>query len=382
MPPSKRMSTDSTCGPAKKAAKGAGPSDISVLVASFSNDTWMPDSLPPKARELLAAGAPHALSPFSEDRHPLQNKMIDNIREALEKAAAELSERVDGAHREAAVKEASLEGAEAKKQAAHAAMDATRAAIDAQKQKLAEKTSLVKAAEKEVKSIEASQKECSKENAAYNKEKDRFKAIEESGLQPLVDNALSDKEAKKASAKFIKDMEKLGADGSMVASVPAVLLKKKEERQSFDNMVVDQLRGTIHERIATIDAALEANETQGRQLAADLEAKQSTLQDRQKDQSDDSADLQRLQSAFTDAAQQEGQALELVDSIQVARKDFAAAAAQAENEGVRLQAVRDLFETMAARTREVPKETIEIQQPSIQVQETIQEPLQEPLAVA
>jgi len=373
MAPAKRQSSEMLSGPAKKAATRAGLNDVEMLIEALGKDSWMPENLPAKARAMLAAGAVYALTPYSEDRHRMQDSVVSNIREALEKAAIELTARVDNANRDSAVKEAELKTAENQQLAAHATMDAIRSSIDAQKMKLGEKTSQVKAADKELKSLEAAQKECTKEQAAYSKEKDKFKAIEESGLQPLVDNALSDKEAKKAIAKFTKDMEKLGADGSMVASVPAVLTKKKEDRQTFDTMVIDQLRATLHERIATIDAALEANESQGRTLTVDIETKQASLQVLQQDQGAETTELQRLQAALAESAKEEGQALELASNIQRSRTELAAAAAVAQGEGDKLQAVRSAFEAMATRTREVPKE----QEPDQVMPEAV-----EPLAVA
>jgi len=351
MAPAKRSASDILSGPAKRAALKAGLTEIDSLTSALCNEQWMPESLlPSKTRQMLAAGAPYALAPLPEERHASQISLVGHIREVLEKAAAELSLRAEEAKRGCEEKRQEMNGAESEKQVADAAADEARAALATQQEKVDEQIMLAKSAEKEVKAVEVAEKACAKERAVSTKEKDRLKAIEVEGLQALLDRTVSDKEFKKLSTKTMKELEKMGADAALLAALTSVLQKKAEERESFDTMVMDQARALIHEKIAVVDAALETNDAKVASIAADLDSKQKTLQGRQQDVQEAKALLQRLNEILSEASTAATMKSEVVNDLHMFCTNLEMTVASADSEGSKLQAVRDAFETMAARS--------------------------------
>jgi len=278
----------------------------------------------------------------------------------LDLASASLRDRSEASHRDAASKDLALEAAEAKKAAADVVEARARVAAQAQREKLCEASERVKDAERELRSVQASQKECARQRAVHMKVKDKLKALEEEGLMPLVDNNFSlEKDAKKALAKLLRDADKMGLAESCPPSLSTVLLQKKEERKEFDEVVIDHVRGAMSQKAASVDAALEANQAQALALVADFEAKEQPLQVLKAEAAEEAAAFQREQSALDEAMKTGRQEAKTVESARSQCRDLQAAVIALEAETSKVQAVWKSFEAIVCRSEEKPLNTEE-----------------------
>lgn len=253
-------------------------SKISVVVAALEDDS-LDSEVPMGARKMLAEGAPSALATVVEERHPLQDVVMGHIREAFADIASRLESKVVAAKETSEAQSAALAEQTTQLQAASAELEVAEKAAQVEAEKLAAEEETLAAAEKEVMGVETQQRANAKERAAIEKEKSKYTGIEEGTLKPLVEGGFAtDKEAQKAVNKLVKDLEKMGAESAMLASVPPVLLMKPDERKGFDNMVLDSVKGVLTSTISTVDAKLAEVEAKAVELLTENEGKAAVVE--------------------------------------------------------------------------------------------------------
>lgn len=257
-------------GPAWKKQRGATVrSKINTVIAAL-RDTNLESEATEISRKMLAEGAVAALSQMVEDRHPMQTRVGDFIKETLEDIAARLQGKVDDAKKSVSTMESELEVQKAQLQAA------TDELAEA-KEKVTKKAEQTTAAKKALGECEQADAMIARDQAGTNrrqgqltKEQSKFTDIRDNLLQVLIDDGInangSAKESKKACDKLLKQITNLGAESALLAAAPAVLLKKPEEREGFDSHVLDCLKATLADKLGEIQKGLD-------EISAEVEAK-------------------------------------------------------------------------------------------------------------
>jgi len=257
-------------GPAWKKQRGSTVrSKINTVIAAL-RDVNLESEATETSRKMLAEGAVSALSQMVEDRHPMQTRIGDFIKETLEDIAARLQGKVDDAKKSVSTMESELEVQKAQLQAA------TDELAEA-KEKVTKKAEQMAAAKKALGECEQADAVIARDEAGANrrqgqltKEQSKFTDVRDNLLQVLIDDGInangSAKESKKACDKLLKQITNLGGESALLAAAPAVLLKKPEEREGFDSHVLDCLKATLAEKLEEIQKGLD-------EISAEVEAK-------------------------------------------------------------------------------------------------------------
>mmetsp|Transcript_35575 Transcript_35575/g.70714 ORF Transcript_35575/g.70714 Transcript_35575/m.70714 type:complete len:376 (+) Transcript_35575:105-1232(+) len=343
---------DHAQSPAKvaKRAKAELHDKVQSVTEVLTMESLMPGSVPKKVLEMLALGAPHALSTTTEERHQLHSTVLGYIQEVFDEASTMFRVRLTEAQAAADAKSAEIEAATAKVAATASEIEKAEQAVTEQKGRLAEKEEAVKSAEKDAKAADANMRANAKENAAHTKQREGLKAIEDAGLNALVEGSLSEKEAKKVSAKFIKDLEKLGADQSLLASAPAVLLKSKDQRQGFDHMVIDSLRAMLADRISAVDASIAANVTACQELETAAAAQAAAVESSRQACEAEAESLRKMQGDLAALKEAKKAQQAEVEALRAAHAEKVGGVADVQEEAQCLHDAKSTFESLVSRS--------------------------------
>lgn len=263
----------------RRIVEAAVPEELRCVMEALGNEQWMPASISPISLKMLAAGAPHALAAPKEDRHATMTQVLSHIRAVLSEVGANLAARTAAAKVASEEPAARLDEGKARLEACIQASEAADKTTAAARQKRSQQLEVVRAAEREVKAGEAPKKDGARERAMYTKEMDKVIAVRDGNFKALVEGAWpSEKEGKKICDRFTKEMEKFDTEPSLLASAPAVLLKKPEERKPFDEMTIDSLRVILQGRIDGYDSVLQANDNTAKDLEEALVPKRAAVE--------------------------------------------------------------------------------------------------------
>merc|ERR1712118_364894 len=161
------------------------------------------------------------------------------IGEVLAASAATWEKKVDGA-------KAGIDAAEAAKTAADAGLESATAKLDAQTAAVKEAKDLLganftaeKEAEKALKKASAEVATFDSEQAQKAKEKEADELVYKNDFEKLKAGEVAGKaEMNKSCGHVSKLIGKLSPDGSLKEALPSALLKKPDQRGSFDEIVV------------------------------------------------------------------------------------------------------------------------------------------------
>jgi len=338
---------------AAKGEEGAVPS----IQLALRTPPLMPKAMPPKVLEMLALGTPFALRAAVGDRHEAQATVVEQLKEVFDEATGELAARLAEAQAAADAKNVEVEASAAKVVSFAEEVEGLDRAIEVATQAVGSKREAARAAEKELKAKEAVHKSALKDQANFMKQKETFKAIETDGFDVLVEGtAPTEKDAKKVCNKLMKDLEKLGADTSLLVSSPAVLLKPKDQRQGFDQMVIDSLRGALAERIIAVDAALEASAAASHDAEAAVEAHSATAEACRRDLDAGGEALQKLKAQRLEKQEAKRAEEAAVEASRARHAEEIDRVAEAQAAVESLRGVSQAFEALAARSCAVPAE--------------------------
>jgi len=340
---------------ARLAASASKGSDVTRILSALQTPSLMPQAMPAKVLEMFVIGAPFALRAAVEDRHATQATVVGQLREVFDEATGELAARLAEAQAAADAKSAEVEASAAKVASFAEQIVEADKAIEAQRNAVGDKHEAARAAEKELKAKEAAHKSALKDQANFTNQKESFKAIETDGIDVLAEGtAASEKDAKKVCNKLMKDLGQLGAEPSLLASAPAVLLKAKDQRQSFDQMVIDSLRGTLAERVAALDAALEAGAAAGQEAAAAVEAHGAAAEACRQACDAEREALQKLEARRSETQEAKRAGEEAADALRARHAEEVVQVAEAQAAVESLRGASDAFESLASRSSAAP----------------------------
>jgi len=230
--------------------------------------------LPEECKKLLIAILPASLG-SSTERHQFQTESLAMIEDTLQQHKA----RIEGQIAEADQKIAALKAVKDDKDAEQAGVDATLAqkAEEEQKQKdaLAEASAAKKSAEDSLASLEAW---CSKAGKTYEANKKLKDVMEKTFLEhykaPMDANECPDY----ASIKPLLGNLKL--DDSLLGALPTSIVKPKDQRGTFDVVVLEELGKAFDAKISELTAALEAEGPAAQEREADIRKGEAEVKDK------------------------------------------------------------------------------------------------------
>jgi hypothetical protein len=248
---SKRATTTpAAAGRPGKAAKLTPQEEQLQAVAQAIDTVGLPDD----CREMLLAVLPMSLGMPSDTRHAVQERIADMVGESLAKALSDKNAAASKASEEATA----AEGRQAELQAAQEAQDAcARAASEAAQEKKAALNS-ADAALTEAKAEaakKAEEEQAAKEaEAAKKAECDDFDALVAEHLGPLKDGTWDEGtlNGQQRVEHLQPALQKADLDASVTASLGISGSKKASERSAFDNMVLEQVATSLHEKAAAL----------------------------------------------------------------------------------------------------------------------------------
>lgn len=228
-----------------------------------------------QCREMLVAMVGPSLSSFKSERHNMQQMGVDMIEEKLQEHKQKLTEAVALARKE-------LDELEGSKSTLSTTLESVKASLEEKKMAFLaahnagqEAKTAVKDAESAVAESKNLQKKGDANHAAFEKQKAAIEAAYEEHFKTPMDANESPHHSQ--LKPFI---ENLGLEESLTKAVPASCAKSKEERGSFDELVIAELGKALVQKIADLVKSI-ADEVSGvdaRKAAiataeADLEAK-------------------------------------------------------------------------------------------------------------
>lgn len=237
--------------------------EVEPVTSVLGDASLMPPDMPQQVLDMLARGLPFALEPLQADRHRMQTEVIEQVDQVLAQAAKVGEGRVLTAKQAMDADEGPVKEAEAKLQAAGEAVNVAFAHLEEQRSKLSEATAALKGAERELKGAEVKEKSLLKDRVKLEKQHEKAIAIRDQGLNALVEGC---PDANKVLNKFCKDMECLGCESSLLASAPAVLLKKSGERKGFDDRVIESIRKVVEDCLISALKALQEFDDAGKDI--------------------------------------------------------------------------------------------------------------------
>jgi len=246
-----------------KRQRGTGPkSKVNTIVAALL-DTGLASEATAAAREMLAAGALNALSTVIENRHGMQETITGYIKEVLEDISERLGKQVEEAKEARATTEADLELQKAQLQQAQDELREAEATIEAKEEVFQAAKTALKESEQAIAASASEMRILTKEKDSLEKEHEKYKDLNENSFKVLLekgpDAGANEKETKKICDKLMKEVTKLSAEPALLASAPAVLLKRAEDRKGFDVHVLGSMQSIIAARLDDVAGKLEAN---------------------------------------------------------------------------------------------------------------------------
>lgn len=238
-------------------------------------DADLSSEVPMESREMLAQGAACALRSAVEERHAMQEKVLGYIQAVLSDMGSRLSDTKAAAEAASAEASSTLEASRDELSKAAEALSEAQKALDAQQERLSEASQALSAAEAELKRAGQGVKASQKVTDGIEKEKAKYvDFLEKPEWKSLMAGEYeSDKERNKLVQKVVSQFQRLGAEDALLASAPAALSKKPEERQGFDTMVLDSLVAVLKEGEKACDGRLQEVAEQRAGLDAEAAAK-------------------------------------------------------------------------------------------------------------
>jgi len=243
-------------------------------------------SLPGNVSELLCAGLPHALEERPEDRHPMQEVVLKMANEVLSGAQDEAQADEAARRSEAEAAQVVLEGYKAAVESAGEELAAAQSVVSEKKEALGERKKLVAQEEQIHKKAEATDKSKGKIMAGLEKERNQVAAH------------LSSVDEKVHSDKLIQFLEKANADAVVIASAPSVLAKEPSERAGFDLQVLSCLQDFLREKLAAVDAEIQAETADQADAHAEARGAFAILDLARDDMREATANLRKAQAAL------------------------------------------------------------------------------------
>jgi len=248
-------STPAAAGRAGKASKPTPQEEQLQAVAQALEIAGLPDG----CREMLLAVLPLSLGMPADARHAVQDRVADMIGESLSRALSDKSAAALKASEEATV----AEGRQGELQAAQAAAESAQEdmAKAAQEKKAALDSADAALAEARAEAAKKADEEQAAKmaEAAKKAECDDFVALVAEHLGPLKDGTWDEGmlNGQQRVEHLQPALQKADLDASVTASLGISGSKKASERSAFDNMVLEQVATSLHEKATALRRELE-----------------------------------------------------------------------------------------------------------------------------
>jgi hypothetical protein len=239
--PMKRGRPSNASRPAKKAKVSHGkavPPKLAKKVGDIKSTLMRVEALSDSTKKMLCVGLIDCFTVGTDDRHPIQTRVVEWVGEALASYERKLEENL-------AASQATLGSAESEKQALEKAKDDAEnelaekgKAVVEEKGNVKEAEANIKAAEIAQKDAESAQKHGDSDLISVEKKDAMIKQIREELFVPLKDGV--EPFSVKLAKQIVRAGEDCDFDAAMLKSLPDVLSRPAAERGTFDTMVIDQ----------------------------------------------------------------------------------------------------------------------------------------------
>jgi len=279
-------------GSNQAAAKSTKKAKLDPALAGIADVIKQADHLPDSCRAMLVDMLPFSLSVPSNERHETQTWAVNAVETTLNTQKATL----EAAAASEDVKLGNLKASEselvAAVTAAEAALDAQKAVVESAGSSLTEKKDAANAASTAFLSLEEEQAKCKAKLASTQDEKNALEPAFEAHFKvPMEEGA----------GPHFKDLQpflkQIDMEASLLKAIPSVCSKSKEDRGSFDEVVLQELGKALTSNIAALGDVITAETSASEQREVSLQAARS---DR-----DAKDDAQKVSAEVFDAAQKE-----------------------------------------------------------------------------
>lgn len=243
-------------GAAKKAKSGPSVDEVVEAVRGFP---------PSEVNCMVASMLPIALSAFKDVRHDFQQKVVDMAEQALKAVEVDLVSTVQALEASVAEGPAEKGRRSAALSAATLASETAKEAAKQQKATLAEKTTAAKETQANLKSALAAQKDGDKELVGFESQLSKLREI-----QTKIEASAGDK---KEAIAAVNKLKPFGFEESLLSSAPNSV--GKQERGSFDVMVITHLDEAIKAKLNHFESLLSAGAAGREERAAVVAAAQA-----------------------------------------------------------------------------------------------------------
>lgn len=253
MAPMKRSASTAAGGKKKKVA--AGVEQQCKVVAEALADA---EAFPKPVLQMLSASVKQCLGVPKEERHSFQEQVIDMVRNVLTSVQSGMEEQIQAAEQ----KVASADGEKSTRDAAAEAAAAVHAqkveATAAAKAQVAATAEAQKAAkEAMVAAIKEQQAGDAELNAAAAK-LEKLTSCKADCFEPLSVGSLEAAPANEAVSTVSQIGKEFKFDSSMLTSLPSAILKRPDQRGSFDVLVISQAAEELQKHVAGLEQVLAA----------------------------------------------------------------------------------------------------------------------------
>jgi len=253
-----------------------------------------------EVRKMILAAMPWSLAIPADARHPAQEAVVrmvaetaETIQAALQHAAAIETGKVD----ELTAGKAAVE---AKVQHMEAALDAACTCVEGCTQQLEEAKSASASSTEALQAAEAESALVGSQLGTAVTSKSELEKVLADSFHGLRDGTLEESAVEASVQMVMAAVEKLGLEGSLVATLPAVLSKR--ERGAFDVVVIQGAEQGICEKIAAFGAEAEALTASSSEKAAVVEAATASVKEAAAHEADAVGKLEAANAASSEAA--------------------------------------------------------------------------------
>jgi len=240
-------------GPASPKKKSRVDPAFAGIIATLEGA----DDLSERCREMLIAMVNPSLSAFKSERHNLQQMGVEMIEEKLQHHKQKLAEGVAMARKELEGLEGSKSGLSANSESAKAVLEEKKTAFLSAHTASQEAKAAVKEAESALAEAKSLQKKGDANHAALEKQKVAIEAAYEEHFKTPMD--ANEGPHHSHLKPFI---ENLGLEASLTTALPTACVKSKEQRGSFDELVITELGKALLKKISDLGQSI-ADEVSG-----------------------------------------------------------------------------------------------------------------------
>jgi chromosome segregation ATPase len=275
------------------------------------------ENMPEKCKEMLIAMfAPSLKVGPSSERHEIQTAALGMIEETLQQEKARMQERVSASEEKLANLNSIKTEKDGEQAAAEAVLAARKEQEQTQKTLLADATTAQRSAEQTLAAALEAQKQGDTTFEANKQEKEVLdKAFIEHYKTPM------DADEGPHFGSLQPLLGKLTLDESLLSALPSSCVKLKDQRGSFDIVVLSELEKAFSTKIAELASLLEAEEPAAADRKAKYEAAESDYVQKKDAQKEAVSAYEAAQKAVKEAEQEKAKAVKVAasagDDVQV-----------------------------------------------------------------